>query len=96
MQVIQQGIPGLAPDVQLGAEKLRKYNKPIRKKLQDFICGKLGMDQLSFAKLTGVSPATITQWLYTERMPSYNVMKRMSSKLGLSYGEVYDLFEVRE
>lgn len=95
MQVIQKGIPGIADDTEFAPETPRKYTKPIRKKLYDYIRGKLGMEQQGFAKLMDISPATVTQWLYTERMPNSNVLRRMATKLGLSYGEVYDLFEVK-
>lgn len=94
MQYEQQGIPGIAENKIFEPKTRNGVGKIVRKNLFDYIRVKLGVDQRKFAKMLKVSDASITQWLYTDRMPSARVMLKMSSEFGLSYAEVLELFEV--
>lgn len=94
MSYIQVGIPGVAQDKNFETKKKYGSGKPLRKKLYEYIYAKLGTDQSGFARMMSISAATVTQWLYTDRMPSGNVFVRMSTNLGLSYEEVLELFKV--
>ena len=94
MQYEQIGIPGIADNKPFEPKTRNGVGKIVRKKLFEYICSKLGTDQSTFARMLKVCPASVTQWLYTDRMPSTRVFQKMVSKFGLSYEEVLDLFKV--
>ncbi len=90
---VQKGIPGVSPD-----KKFVKGNSNhcYRPKLLHYIKYKLGIGKEQFAKMVRVCPATITQWLYSKSCPSADKMRDVAHILGMTLGEVYDLFEVAE
>lgn len=97
MKLMQIAIPGTGIENKLFDPKTRNgVGKLVRKKLNEYIREKLRVDQNKFAGMLGVSPATVTQWLYSERMPSARVFLKISSAFGLSYEEVVELFEVAQ
>ena len=94
MEYEQVGIEGIAQNKPLNPYQQREG--VIRPKLLRYITLKLRTDQSGFARMISVSPATVTQWLYTERMPAGAALIRMASEFGLSYNELLDLFETQQ
>lgn len=92
---IQLGIPELAEDVPFYS---KSDNKPcrgermLRSKLYEYICETLKLSERGFARKLSVSPATVTQWLYTDRKPRTGVLTRMSSTLNLTWKQIEELF----
>ena len=94
MKYEQMGIPGVADNKVFESKTRNGVGKIVRKKLFDYIHAKLGVEQNEFAKMLNVSPASVTQWLYSDRMPSARVFFKMASEFGFSYDEVIELFKV--
>ena len=94
MNYEQMGIPGVAENKVFEPKTRNGVGKIIRKKLMSYIREKLRVDQNKFAGMLKVCPASVSQWLYSDRMPSARVLLKMSSQFGLSYEEVLELFEV--
>ena len=88
----QAGIPGLAEDMPLNQTKQYNGEEMLRPKLYEYICKTLRLTEKGFARKLSVSPATVTQWLKTDRMPRASAIVRMTSELNLSYDEVMQLF----
>ena len=71
-----------------------KNKKPIkRKKLDEFIKMKMCVPNYKFAEFIGVSATTLQSWLYGEAEPSINKMRKIASECGLTFVEVFELFE---
>ena len=88
----QLGIPGLAEDMLLNQNNHSFNEGMLRPKLYKYICETLRLTERGFARKLSVSPATVTQWLYTDRMPRASVLARMTSTLNLSYDDIMNLF----
>lgn len=94
MQYEQIGIPGVAENKVFEPKTRNGVEKIVRKKLMSYIREKLRVDQNKFADMLKVCPASVSQWLYSDRMPSARVLFKMSSEFGLSSEEVLELFKV--
>lgn len=51
-------------------------------------------NKIAFANSLGVSPATVSKWLYTDTVPSRSILQLISRNTGLTLAAVYDLFPV--
>ena len=88
----QRGLPGLAENKPLNENKQSAGERMLRPKLYTYISQTLRLTERGFARMLSVSPATVTQWLHTDRMPRASALARMTSTLHLSYDEVMKLF----
>ncbi|MCM1289620.1 MAG: helix-turn-helix transcriptional regulator [Corallococcus sp.] len=89
-QWLQQGIEGLAEDKPLTSDD----DSPVlRKRLYDYITSVFYTTKLGFARLIGVSPATVSKWLHTTTMPSTYLLLKISRETGFDLQEVMELFE---
>ena len=64
-----------------------------RVKLAKFIRYKLQTNKCGFARDAGVSPATVTKWLYSNTEPGIEMSKKLARRFGLTLDEIYELFE---
>ncbi len=94
MEFIQTGIAGVMPDKKVETDENaideRRLARPQLYYLIRMICN---TNKKGFAELVGVSPATITKWLYTTTMPSAYVLAKCARRLGLEFEEFYDYFK---
>lgn len=91
-QYLQLGIHGIAEDKAFN-DALGLPTKQIKRiKLAEFIRYKCELSGRAFAKTIGVSAATVTQWLYTDRAPSITVAKRIATVYGITVADVDNLF----
>ena len=68
----------------------------VRKQLDYYIRNVFHTNKIGFAKMVGVSPATVTKWLYTKAMPSTHFLLKIARYTGLDFEEVLDLFKESE
>lgn len=61
--------------------------------LEDFI-HKLGINQLEFARIAGVSPTTVSHWINNVRDPGVRDLRRLSRYTGTTLSELYDIFGI--
>ncbi len=90
-EYIQTGIPGIAKD--------KPFSRPnpnpiVRPKLLDYIEKKLMVGKEEFSRLVGVTPATVTAWLYSSVSPKFVKIQQMARILCLTLDELSELFEV--
>ncbi len=93
MAYIQLGISGIAENKAFNDALGLPTKTIVRPKLANYILRDVGTNKVSFAKMLNVSPATVTKWLYTDTMPSVEVLHRFAHNMGLSYAEVLAFFE---
>lgn len=91
MKNIQLGISGVAENKEYDAGT--ETSKVVRNKLANLISSKLQTNKIGFANMLKISPATVTKWLCSYTQPSTEMVKLIARKLGMSAGEVFDLFE---
>lgn len=90
---LQLGIHGIAEDKEFHQERGLPVRRIRRLQLAEFIRGKCALSGREFAKSVGVSPATISKWLYTDTMPSIRIAKRIATIYGITVAEVDKLFD---
>lgn len=89
---LQLGIFGIAENKEFN-DALGVPTKQIKRvALAEFIRNKCNLTGRDFAKKIGVSPATISKWLYTETMPSIRVVKSISTHYNVTIEYVDELF----
>lgn len=90
---LQLGIFGIAEDKAFN-DALGLPTKQIKRvELAQFIRQKCQLSGRDFARTIGVSPATISKWLYTDTMPSIRTVRSIATKYGVTVEYVDKLFE---
>ncbi len=92
-QYLQLAIDGIAENKDFNDALGIPTREIKRVKLAEFIRYKLQTNKRGFARVAGVSPATVTKWLYSDTEPGIEMSKKLARRFGLSLDEVYNLFE---